>query len=279
MIFALMLFLTVGMVGGFFSGLLGIGGGIIMVPLLSLAFSLLGADPDQIYRLAVGTSLASIAFTSFSSARAHNKYMPLRWDLIKSLAPWLVLGTLAGSSVATRLNPLFLKAFFTLFIFTLAVNMLVGFKFGQRKNPVPPALSAPVGALIGAICSLVGIGGGTIIVPYLHWNCNTMRCAIAVSASLGVFISISGALGYVVNGIVEHGFPGAGMPWGALGYVHLPALAAIMLTAVLFAPMGVKIAHKLTERRLKIIFGLMMLIIGTGMSVNLVRYFLAQLAS
>ncbi|MBQ4132359.1 MAG: sulfite exporter TauE/SafE family protein, partial [Desulfovibrionaceae bacterium] len=182
MIQATMLFLSVGLVGGFFSGLLGIGGGIIMVPLLSLAFSLLGVEPGQIYRLAVGTSLAGIAFTSFSSALSHHRRIPLRKDLIKGLAPWLVAGTLAGSSVATRINPLFLKAFFTLFIFALALRMLTGFKAAQREKPVAAAVSAVAGVLIGGFCSLVGIGGGTIIVPYLHWNCNSMPCAVGVSA-------------------------------------------------------------------------------------------------
>ncbi|MBQ4132283.1 MAG: TSUP family transporter, partial [Desulfovibrionaceae bacterium] len=98
----------------------------------------------------------------------------------------------------------------------------------------------------------------------------SMICAVGLSAGLGVFISISGALGYAVNGVMEQGFSGAGLPWGALGYVHLPALAAVMLTASLAAPLGVKLAHKISERRLKLVFGLVLLLIGMGMLSNLV---------
>ena len=274
MAYPILLFFAVGLIGGFFSGLLGIGGGIIMVPLLSLAFSLLGADPEQVYRLAVGTSLAGITFTSFSSAMAHNKRLPLPWKIIRGLAPWLILGTLLGSSMATRINPVFLKAVFSLFIFSLAFFMLTGFRAAQRARPLPAAISAGAGVLIGGFCSLVGIGGGTIIVPYLHWNGNNMLGAIGASAALGVCISISGALGYAVNGIIERGLPGAGLPWGTLGYIHLPALLAVMFTAALAAPLGAKLAHQSTEQRLKLIFGLVMLLIGTGMLLNLMGCFL-----
>lgn len=269
MIYAIALFLAVGVAGGFFSGLLGIGGGVVMVPLLTLAFTLIGVDPAQIYRLAVGTSLASIAFTSLASARAHHKVMPLRWSLVRGMAPWLVLGTLAGSSVATRINPAFLKAFFTLFIFALAAHMLIGFKIKQREQAPAYALTGAVGTVIGVISSMIGIGGGTMIVPYLTWTGNSMHSAVGVSASLGFFISLSGTGGYIFNGLSQ-----AGLPWGALGYVHIPALLAVMLTATLIAPFGVKLAHKLSAARLKIVFGCSMLVIGASMLTNLIKNYL-----
>jgi len=269
MVYAISLFLAVGAAGGFFSGLLGIGGGVVMVPLLTLAFTLLGVAPDQIYRLAVGTSLASIAFTSLASARAHHKVIPLRRDLIKNMAPWLVLGTLAGSSVATKIDPAFLKAFFTLFIFALAAHMLLDLKIKQRKTPAPNTVTGIAGTAIGVISSMIGIGGGTMIVPYLTWNGNNMHSAIGVSAGLGFFISLSGTIGYIFNGISQNG-----MPWGALGYVHIPALAAVMLTATLVAPAGVKLAHKLSAAQLKLVFGCSMLAIGASMLTNLIRNYL-----
>ena len=261
MLSASLIFIWTGIVGGFISGLLGIGGGVVMVPLLVLAFTLLGVEPEHIYRMAVGTSLASIIFTSLASARAHNKYLPLRWDLVKGLAPYLVVGTLLGTAVAARINPNILKIIFTLFLFGLAGRMLFHLQLKPRATPLPPALSGVFGSVIGFFCSLVGIGGGTMIVPYLTWNCASIHCAIGVSATLAFFVSLSGALGYAINGMIL-----TNLPWGAWGYVHMPALVAIMISAAICAPYGVRLAHKLSEARLKLLFSMAMLIIGLGMA-------------
>ena len=269
MLSATILFICVGIVGGFISGLLGIGGGIIMVPLLTLAFTWLGVEPEYIYRLAAGTSLASIVFTSIASARAHNKHLPVRWDLVKGFAPYLVVGTFLGTAVATRINPGILKIVFVLFLFSLAVRMLFNIHLKVRDSALPAAVTGVVGSVIGLFCSFVGVGGGTMIVPYLTWNGIGMHSAVGVSSALGFFISLSGGIGYSINGLSE-----TGLPWGALGYVHIPALVIIMITAVLFAPYGVKLAHKLTEKRLKLVFGLAMLIIGMGMAWTTVNSWL-----
>ena len=269
MLSAAIIFICVGIVGGFVSGLLGIGGGVIMVPLLTLAFTWMGVEPEFVYRLAAGTSLASIIFTSIASARAHAKHLPVRWDLVKGFAPYLVVGTLLGTVVATRINPGILKVVFVLFLFSLAVRMLLNIHLKTREFPLPSSITGVVGSLIGLFCSFVGVGGGTMIVPYLTWNAVSMHSAIGVSATLGFFISLSGALGYCINGLGE-----AGLPWGALGYVHIPALVIIMVTAVFFAPYGVKLAHKLTEKRLKFVFGVAMLIIGMGMAFTTINSWL-----
>ena len=266
MLFAIFLFLCVGIIGGFISGLLGLGGGVIIVPLLTIAFTWIGIDPNEIYRLAVGTSLASIAFTSFASARAHNKTLPLRWDLVKSLAPYLVVGILLGSTVATRINPTILKTIFTLFIYSLALRMLLDFRLKKRTKEVPISLNVVVGTIIGVACSLLGIGGGTLLVPYMTWVSGSMHCAVGVSAALGVFISIAGTTGYIINGLNE-----PGLPWGTLGYIHIPALTAIMITSIFFAPLGVRLAHKLSARKLKIVFGCAMFVIGSGMLWGLIN--------
>ena len=260
MLSAIILFLFVGMLGGFVSGLLGIGGGVIMVPLLTLAFTCLGVEPEHVYRLAAGTSLASIIFTSIASARAHNRHLPVRWDLVKAFAPYLIVSTFLGTAIATRINPGILKIVFILFLFSLAGRMLFNIHLKAREKPLPAMATRVVSSLIGLFCSFVGVGGGTMIVPYLTWNGANMHSAIGVSATLGFFISLSGALGYAVNGLSE-----TGLPWGAFGYVHIPALAAIMLTAVIFAPYGVKLAHKLTEKKLKFVFAIAMLLVGVGM--------------
>ena len=268
-VYAAFLFLAVGLAGGVFSGLLGIGGGVIMVPLLTLAFTFLGVDPQQIYRLAVGTSLASIAFTSLASARAHSKFIPLRWGLIRSMAPWLVLGTLAGSSIAARISPTFLKAFFTLFIFTLGARMLSGLKLKQREKPLGRTATSAISIVIGLVSSMIGIGGGSMIVPYLNWNLSSMHSAIGVSASLGFFISLSGTAGYILNGLNQ-----SALPWGALGYIHIPALLIIMGGATLCAPLGVRLAHKLSPGQLRVVFGSSMLLIGAGMLTSLIKNYI-----
>ena len=268
-VYAAFLFLAVGLAGGVFSGLLGIGGGVIMVPLLTLAFTFLGVDPQQIYRLAVSTSLASIAFTSLASARAHSKFIPLRWDLIKNMAPWLVLGTLTGSIIAARVSPVFLKAFFTLFIFALGARMLSGLKLKQREKPLGHAATGAASILIGLVSSMIGIGGGSMIVPYLNWNSSNMHSAIGASASLGFFISLSGTAGYILNGLNQ-----TALPWGTLGYIHVPALLVIMGGATLCAPLGVKLAHKLSPGQLRMVFGCSMFLIGTGMLTNLIKNYI-----
>lgn len=263
MLSAAILFICVGIIGGFVSGLLGIGGGVIMVPLLTLAFTWLGVEPEYIYRLAAGTSLACIIFTSLASARAHGKHLPMRWDLVKSFSPYLVVGTFLGTVVATRINPGILKIVFVLFLFSLAVRMLLNLHLKPRKAPLPAPVTGLVGWIIGLFCSFVGVGGGTMIVPYLTWNGVAMHSAIGASSALGFFISLSGAVGYVANGLNE-----PGLPWGALGYVHIPALVAAMLTTVFFASYGVRLAHKLSEKRLKFVFGIAMLVMGMGMAWN-----------
>lgn len=249
----LLVFLLVGLVAGFIAGLLGLGGGIVVVPLLTIAFDWLGVEQGLIHRMAVGTSMGVIIVTSLASAITHHKTTPLSWSRIKTLGPGLVAGTLLGSLAAAHIPVIALKIVFLAFLIFLAIQVLrdAGTREGQS-----PSLSflIPAGLAIGFLCSLVGVAGGAVIVPFLVWTGLSMHQAIGSSAALGFFISLAGAAGYVTTGF---GLPD--LPVGSLGFIHLPALGAIVLGTVITAPRGAKLAYKLTPQRLRRVFAITML--------------------
>lgn len=266
MLSAILVFLAVGAIAGLVAGLLGLGGGVVVVPLLSIALASVGVAPEYVYRMAVATSMAGIIFTALSSAKAHNQASPLRFDLIKPLAPSLVIGTLGGSYLATSLDPALLKIVFTLFLYFLAARMLLNWQLKPRQKKLPAPAIGVVGMGMGVMCSLIGVGGGTMLVPFLTWINTPIHNAIGVSAALSFFIAASGTVGYVLNGLNQSGLPA----W-SLGYVHLLALACIVPTSVLTAPFGVKLAYRLSPKQLKIVFGLTMLVLGSGMLWGLLK--------
>lgn len=255
---------ALGAFAGFLAGLLGVGGGLIIVPVLTFIFTAHHFPGAYVVHLALGTSLASIVFTSISSFRAHHAHGAVNWRIWRQITPGIITGTLAGSVLAAWLPTAFLKAFFVVFLFYVGTQMLLDIRpKASRALPGRPGMFA-AGNVIGAVSSLVGIGGGTLSVPFMTW-CNVrLHEAIGTSSAIGFPIAVAGAVGYVANGLRV-----GGLPEGSLGFVYLPALGAIAVASVLTAPLGARLAHRLPVKKLKKIFALLLYTLGARMAWTL----------
>jgi uncharacterized membrane protein YfcA len=255
-----LLYLLTGAVAGVLAGLLGVGGGLVIVPALTAIFTAQHFPPETILRLALGTSLASILFTAISSARKHHAHGAVNWVVLRGITPGIVTGTLLGASLATLLSSDFLKGFFVVFVYYVAVQMLFDLRPGGAR-PLPGKTGLFLaGSVIGAVSSLVGIGGGTLSVPFMTWCRIRMHEAIGTSSAIGFPIAAAGAIGYIANG-----WNTPGLPVYSLGFVYLPALAGLVATSVLTAPLGAKAAHRLPVKQLKKLFALLLVLVGTRM--------------
>lgn len=246
---------ALGLATGFLAGLLGIGGGMLMVPFLTYLLGLQQVGADLAVKMAIATSMATIMFTSISSVRAHHRRGAVRWDLVLRLAPGIALGGLLASlGVFALLKGSVLAIFFGLFVSFSAVQMFLDRKPEAARQLPGTGGQVAAGGAIGFLSGLVGAGGGFVSVPFMTW-CNVpIHNAVATSAALGFPIALSNVLGYVVAG---QGL--AGLPTASLGYVWLPALAVIASCSVLTAPLGARAAHRLPVRQLKRIFGTLLL--------------------
>ncbi len=244
-----LLYIPLGIFAGLMAGLFGIGGGLIIVPALVAIFSYLGFDSAITMHLAIGTSLATIIFTSLSSVWAHHKKGAVLWAVFSKLALGIVVGAVTAGFIADAIPSKGLQWFFAIFELYVAIQMTLGFKpDASRELPGNTAMLG-AGAIIGTISSFVGIGGGTLTVPFLMW-CNTsIHKAIATSAACGLPIAVAGTVGFIISGWGE-----ATLPDYSLGYIHLPSLLGIVSTSVLFAPLGAKLAHRLPVALLKRVF-------------------------
>lgn len=254
------IYAAVGAVVGILAGLFGIGGGIVVIPMVSYCLARQGAHPEVIMKLSLGTSMASIMFTAVSSFMAHNRRGAVIWDIVKRIAPGILVGTLAGALVASHLPTRFLKGFFVLFLYFVAAQMVLGGKPRPSRHLPGTAGMLTAGGLIGALSSFVGIGGGTLSVPFMIWNNVAVHQAIGTSAAIGFAIAVAGSVGYVAGG-----FGQALLPSWSLGYVYLPALAGIVVLSVLTAPLGVRLAHSLPVDRLKRWFAVLLIVVATRM--------------
>lgn len=260
----LLVYLILGSGAGILAGLLGVGGGLVIVPLLVFIFSSQQFPAAHLLHMALGTSLATIVFTSLASLRAHHSRSAVDWPVVRRVSPGIVTGTFFGSWVAARLTTDVLKIVFICFIYSVAIQMLMRLSPpAGRRLPGRPGL-ASAGFLIGAVSSLVGIGGGTMSVPFLQWCNLPFKTAIGTSAAIGFPIALSGVAGYIVNGLAVPDLPVA-----SLGFVYLPALAGVAAASFLTAPLGARLAHSLPVPRLKMIFALLLLATGTKMLVSL----------
>lgn len=265
MMLAWMLYLATGAVAGFLAGLLGVGGGLIIVPALIFIFTQAGFAPDYVAHMALGTSLGSIVFTSVASLRAHHRRRAVRWPIVRALAPGIVAGTLAGAFLAMVLSTGFLKAFFVLFVFYVGTQMLLDFRPPPARALPGPRGSFAVGGIIGVASALVGIGGGSLSVPFLVW-CNVkLHEAIGTSAALGLPIALAGLVGFGVTGMLSS----APLPFGSVGFIYGPALIGLIAASVLTAPLGARAAHALPVARLKRVFALVLYVIGARMAWGL----------
>ncbi|MDR2638198.1 MAG: sulfite exporter TauE/SafE family protein [Zoogloeaceae bacterium] len=253
-------YLALGAVTGFFAGLLGIGGGAVMVPVLVMLFAAQGFPSGEVMHLALGTSMAAILFTSLSSVRTHTRYKAVLWPIVARITPGIILGTFCGTWLARQLPSRGLAVLFAVFTSYVAVQMILGFKPRPSKAMPGTAGTLLVGVGIGAFSCLVAIGGGALSVPFMVW-CNVKtQHAIGTSSAIGFPIALGGAAGYIANGWhVAH------LPPHSLGFVHLPAVALLVLTSVLTAPLGARLTHRLPVARLRQIFAAVLLILSAKM--------------
>ena len=261
--------LIYGLLGGFvgiLAGLLGVGGGLVIVPILVIAFKIQGIPHEIIMHLALGTSLASIIFTSISSFMAHHKRGAVDWQTVRRIVIGILTGTFIGSCFVAILSTNILKLFFVCFIYFVAFQFLTN-KKPKASRELPGIFGMFLaGNTIGFISSLVGIGGGAVSVPYMTWCNIAVHRAIGTSSAIGLPIAISGTVGFVFNG-----WNNAVLPEYSIGYVYLPALLGIAAISVLTAPLGVKLAHSLPVGKLKKIFSLLLIIVGTKMLIDIIR--------
>lgn len=242
----LILYAMSGLVAGFLAGLLGIGGGLILVPVLVVLFSAQDFSESVVMPLALGTSLATIIFTSISSMRAHHARGAVDWLTVRRMAPGIVGGALLSTALAAYLAPSMLKLMFAVYAGLAATQLLCDFKpAASRQLPGAGGLSM-AGGVVGGISVLAGVGGAVTSIPFLLWCNVSARVAIGTAAAIGLPVAVSGTLGYIGNGLAI-----SGLPHFSLGFVYLPALAAIVVATVLSAPFGARASHRLPVPILK----------------------------
>jgi uncharacterized protein len=265
LLYIMLTYLGVGVVAGILAGLLGIGGGLIIVPMLVFCLTRQDIPQEFIMHIALGTSMASIIFTSVSSFWAHHRRGAVRWVVVRRIVPGILLGTFLGTCVAARMSTDFLKGFFVIFLYYVAIQMLINKKPKPSREVPGQAGMFGVGNVIGVVSSLVGIGGGTLSVPFMMWCNIAVHEAIGTSAAIGFPIAIAGTVGYILNG-----YQVLGLPEYSLGYAYLPALVGIACASVVTAPLGVHLAHSLPVDRLKRVFAVLLLAVGTRMLFSLI---------
>ncbi len=246
-----------GACAGFLAGLLGIGGGMIMVPFMTIILEAKGFPAEYVVKMAVATSLATICFTSLSSVRSHHKHGAVLWPVARVLAPGILVGALIGAQIAAALPTRILGLVFSLFIAYSATQMILDRKPKPTRTLPGSWGMFGMGNVIGLLSSVVGAGGAFVSVPFMTW-CNVkIHQAVATSAALGFPIALAGTLGYIWAG---RGLPD--MPPGAFGYLYLPGLLVIATTSILTAPLGARTAHRMDIRPLKRAFGVVLYLLA-----------------
>ncbi len=257
---SIFVYMGLGLLTGLLAGMLGIGGGSVIVPALVFVFASEHLPPGLAMKLAIGTSLASILFTSLAAIRAQQKRRAIDWKVAVPLGAATLVGSLASGYFAGFLPGLVLKEIFGVFLGLVGLQLLTGFAPPANwRLPRRPGLFG-VGLGIGALSAILGIGGGSLTVPFLT-ACNVeMRRAIAISATLGLPIALFGATGFALSGLHR-----AGLPSGTLGYIYLPALAGLTTVAMAVVPAGVYLAHNLPVAQLRRLFGALLIAVGAQM--------------
>jgi uncharacterized membrane protein YfcA len=262
---SIVIFLLLGAVVGFFAGLLGVGGGGIMVPVLTSYFLYKNVPIESVVHLALGTSMASIIMTSASSLYAHQKHQGVVWEVVKTMAPAVLIGTFITTYLVTQISSQYLAIFFAAFMAYVSVQMFLNFQ-PKPSRSIPGRVGMwSAGGGIGAVSALVAIGGGSLTVPFLAWHNIPLKKAIGTSAAIGFPIAVAGTLGYLING------------WGStyqqeylFGFIYLPAVALISLVSYFTAPIGARLAHKLPVPVLKKVFAVFLILLGVKMLLSII---------
>lgn len=251
-------YLTLGAITGFLAGLFGVGGGLVLVPVLVMLFDAQHFAPEHIMHLALGTSMATIIFTSIASMRKHHQHGAVNWQVVRRITPGILLGTAIGAATASVIPTQGLGIFFALFVYLIATQILLGRDPHPSRQLPGPAGMTLTGTLTGWISSLVSIGGGAIVVPFLIW-CNVpIRHAIGTASAIGFPIAVGGTIGYISVGWAVQGLPDM-----HLGYVHLPALLGVAFATMLTAPLGARAAHRMKVELLRKLFAVMLIVLAT----------------
>jgi len=255
---------ALGVFVGFFSGLLGIGGGSMIVPVLGLIFVAFDFSPEQVLHLSLGTSLAAMIIATASGTLEHHRHGAVRWDLVKALAPGIAVAGIAAGVIARAAPVAFLKVFFLCFMAYVAYQIVFGLKPRPGHALPGPLGTAAVGLAIGGLSALAGVGGAMLSVPFMMY-CNVpFHHAIGTSAAVSLVVAIAGAAGFVAAGLGE-----PGLPPGSVGYVYVPAFLGISLTSIFLAPLGAKAAHRLPVGLLRKVFALFLLALAARLAYSL----------
>jgi uncharacterized protein len=251
-------YLVLGAIAGFLAGLFGVGGGLVLVPVLLLMFDAQHFSAGHIMHLALGTSMATIVFTSIASMRKHHQHGAVNWQVVRRITPGILLGTAIGAATASAIPAKGLGIFFALFVYFAAAQILIDKRpHASRQLPGMGGITL-TGTLTGWLSSLVSIGGGTIVVPFLLW-CNVpIRNAIGTAAAIGFPIAVGGTIGYIAVGANIDA-----LPEPHLGFVYLPALFWVALASVVTAPLGAKAAHRMKVELLRKLFAVLLIVLAT----------------
>jgi uncharacterized membrane protein YfcA len=245
--------LLIGTCAGFAAGLLGLGGGMLMVPFVAMILEARGYPPEYTVKMAVATSLATICFTSISSVRAHHRRGAVMWPVVRVLAPGILVGSVLGAQLAVALPGKVLSVVFGLFVAFAATQLLLNRKPKPSRTLPGRAATFGVGTVIGGVSALVGAGGAFISVPFMTWCNIKIHDAVGTSAALGFPVALAGTLGYVLAGLDM-----PRMPPGSLGYLYVPGLLVISLASITTAPLGARLAHSMDVRPLQKVFAVVL---------------------
>lgn len=253
-------YLALGCAGGFAAGLLGIGGGMLYVPLLTWLFELQGFASATLVHMALGTSLTTIVFTSISSMRTHHAKGNVDWSIVRSIVPGIVLGGIVGGALAKHLATATLALIFAVFVSYSAVQMFLNSKPKPSRALPGKGGMFGVGTAISTLSQLVGAGGGFLSVPFMTWCNVSIHRAVGTSAAIGLPIAVVGTIAFFVSGTTT-----TGLPPGSLGFIYLPALLSVLLPSVLLAPVGARLASKLPVQTLKRVFAGFLMVLALKM--------------
>ena len=259
--------LAAGLFAGFTAGLFGVGGGFVVVPALVIVLPLLGGSKEAMTHVAIGTSAATIIITSIRSLRSHAKRGAVEWEVLKTWAPWITIGCVAGVLLASHVEGHVLKLIFATGVALMSLNFILPRMEKVLSENMPGGLPrAAIAGGLGTFSALLGIGGGTIAIMVMTLCGRTIHRAIATASGIGTLIAIPTTLGFAIIGFGE-----AGLPWGSLGYINVPATAAIASMSLITAPLGVAAAHSLPAKPLKRVFGAYLVVIAAFMFKNALK--------
>lgn len=258
------LLLFSGAVAGMLAGLLGIGGGVIIVPIVTLLFEDHGIAQGLAIKLALGTSLATIVVTAIASIATHHRKGAVDWGLFRIMGPGVVAGSLLGAWLADVIPGRALYLGFIVFLFAVSLQMALARVTAHRSLPSRVGLVG-TSTGVGAVSALMGIGGGAMHVPFLSYCGVPVKRAIATAAAIGLPLAASATIGFVYGGLDE-----AGRPAGSVGYVNLPVFGGVVVASLLFAPLGANLAHRLPDLLLRRLFAGFLFVLAARMAYNLI---------